>query len=132
MQNANNALSVLIMDDDELLLTLLEHKLEQRGLVVRVATDGQVGLEAAVENKPSLIVLDGMMPTMDGFEVLRRLKERADTRDIPVIMLSARRLEQDIVNGLNLGAADYLVKPFMPEELFLKIQRHLKDKWPAA
>lgn len=131
MHDIASACSILIMDDDELLLTLLEHKLGQRGLVVRVATDGQAGLEAAIDSKPDLIVLDGMMPTMDGYEVLRRLKERPDTREIPVIMLSARRLEQDIVNGLSLGAADYLVKPFMPEELFLKIQRHLKNVWPA-
>lgn len=124
--------SILIMDDDELLLTLLEHKLTLRGLDVQSAADGREGLERAFEVRPDLIVLDGMMPTMDGFEVLRQLKENAETRDIPVIMLSARRLEQDVVNGLSLGAADYLVKPFMPEELFVKIQRLLKDKWQPA
>ncbi len=124
--------SVLIMDDDELLIALLEHKLGQRGLKVLAAIDGSKGLEVARLARPDLIVLDGMMPTMDGFEVLRHLKESPDTAEIPVIMLSARRLEQDVVNGLNLGAADYLVKPFMPEELFLKIQRLLKHKWQPA
>lgn len=124
--------SVLIIDDDELLIMLLEHKLGQRGLKVQSASDGQVGLLAAIESKPDLVVLDVMMPTMDGFEVLRRMKEHADTREIPVIMLSAKRLENDVVNGLNLGAVDYLVKPFMPEELLLKIQRHLRDKWMPA
>lgn len=124
--------SILIMDDDELLIALLEHKLGQRGLMILTATDGSKGLETARTAKPDLIVLDGMMPTMDGFEVLRHLKEDPGTQDIPVIMLSARRLEQDVVNGLNLGAADYLVKPFMPEELFLKIQLLLKHKWQPA
>ena len=128
----DNASSILIIDDDELLITLLEHKLGQRGLKVRSAVDGQEGLLAAIDDRPDLVVLDVMMPTMDGFEVLRRMKETAETKDIPVIMLSAKRLEDDVVNGLNLGAADYLVKPFMPEELLLKIQRHLKDKWMPA
>lgn len=128
----DNTSSVLIIDDDELLITLLEHKLGQRGLKVRSAVDGQEGLLAAIDDRPDLVVLDVMMPTMDGFEVLRRMKETAETKDIPVIMLSAKRLEDDVVNGLNLGAADYLVKPFMPEELLLKIQRHLKDKWMPA
>ena len=124
--------SVLIIDDDELLIMLLEHKLGQRGLSVQSANDGQDGLLAAIESKPDLVVLDVMMPTMDGFEVLRRMKEHANTREIPVIMLSAKRLEHDVVNGLNLGAADYLVKPFMPEELLLKIQRLRRDKWMPA
>ncbi len=124
--------SILIVDDDDLLITLLEHKLGQRGLIVQSARDGQDGLMAAIESKPDLVVLDVMMPTMDGFEVLRRMKEHAETREIPVIMLSAKRLEDDVVNGLNLGAADYLVKPFMPEELLLKIQRLLRDKWMPA
>ncbi len=132
MSDTPGVCSILIMDDDELLITLLEHKLGQRGLSVHAATDGLEGLESAISNRPDLIVLDGMMPTMDGFEVLRHLKENEDTKDIPVIMLSARRLEHDVLNGLNLGAADYLVKPFMPEELFLKIQRLLKDKWQPA
>lgn len=129
---SDKASSVLIIDDDELLIMLLEHKLGQRGLNVQSASDGQDGLLAAIESKPDLVVLDVMMPTMDGFEVLRRMKEHANTREIPVIMLSAKRLEDDVVNGLNLGAADYLVKPFMPEELLLKIQRHLRDKWMPA
>ncbi len=124
--------SILIIDDDELLVTLLEHKLGQRGLSVKSANDGQDGLMAAIEGQPDLVVLDVMMPTMDGFEVLRRMKEHERTRDIPVIMLSAKRLEDDVVNGLNLGAADYLVKPFMPEELLVKIQRLLREKWMPA
>lgn len=122
MLETSDTCSVLIIDDDELLIALLEHKLEQRGYRIISATDGSKGLETARATSPDLIVLDGMMPTMDGFEVLRHLKEDPDTQDIPVIMLSARRLEHDVVNGLNLGAADYLVKPFMPEELSLKIQ----------
>jgi len=118
---------ILIVDDDELLLMLLEHKLHQRGMTVHTATDGLAGLRMASSTLPDLIVLDGMMPTLDGFECLRHLKQDKDTANIPVIMLSARRLEQDVVNGLRLGAEDYLVKPFIPEELILKIQKILKD-----
>ncbi len=129
---SDNTSSILIIDDDELLITLLEHKLSQRGLEVNSANDGQDGLLAAIDGQPDLVVLDVMMPTMDGFEVLRHMKENERTRDIPVIMLSAKRLEDDVVNGLNLGAADYLVKPFMPEELLVKIQRLLREKWMPA
>lgn len=131
MDSAIGSCSILIVDDDELLLMLLEHKLGQRGLHVTTANDGEAGLRTAIETRPDVIVLDGMMPVMDGFDVLRQLKANRNTEDIPVIMLSARRLEQDILKGLNLGAADYLVKPFMPEELFLKIQRFVRHKWAA-
>ena len=72
-----------------------------------------------------LVILDGMMPGLDGFEVLRRLKENEITRSLPVVLLTARKMESDIVSGLTLGADEYVVKPFMPEELIARIRRLL-------
>ena len=112
---------ILIADDDPLLVRLVAFKLEAQGHQVLQAADGEAALALASEHAPDLIVLDGMMPSIDGFEVLRRLKESDQTRDIPVIMLTARRLEKDVVSGLTLGARDYLVKPFIPEELIARL-----------
>jgi len=119
--------SILVIDDDELLLKLLEHKLSQAGFQVRTAPDGEIGLLSAQDETPDLIVLDGMMPGIDGFQVLQRLKESPETASIPVIMLTARAMEQDIVSCLSSGAADYLVKPFSPPELVARITRFLNE-----
>ncbi|WP_343716574.1 response regulator [Inquilinus sp.] len=119
---------ILVVDDDELLRDLLEFKLRSRGYEVELAEDGEAALEAASASPPDLIVLDGMMPGLDGFQVLQRLSDSGVTRDVPVIMLTARRQEQDVVAGLSLGAQDYLVKPFLPDELVLRIQRILRNR----
>jgi DNA-binding response OmpR family regulator len=116
---------ILIADDDPLLRALLEHKLAAEDHHVLSAEHGGQVADVVREHSPDLIVLDAMMPVMDGFEVLRRLKADADTRDIPVIMLTALKREQDIVGGLQLGAADYLAKPFIPDELVQRIRRVL-------
>jgi len=116
---------VLIADDDELLVRLLEHKLTQAGLQVICVADGESALERALSDSPDLIVLDAMMPGPDGFQVLQRLKDSEDTKDIPVVMLTARKMESDIVSGLALGADDYIVKPFMPEEVLARLRRLL-------
>ena len=120
--------TILVVDDDELLRDLLEFKLRSRGYEVELAEDGEAALEAASASPPDLIVLDGMMPGLDGFQVLQRLSDSGVTRDVPVIMLTARRQEQDVVAGLSLGAQDYLVKPFLPDELVLRIQRVLRNR----
>ena len=117
--------AILVADDDALLLQLVEHKLKARGFEVRCAKDGESALEMANEHRPDLIVLDGMMPGLDGTEVLRRLHAMPATSKVPVIMLTARKQEQDIVSALSLGARDYLVKPFMPEELVMRIRNVL-------
>lgn len=115
--------SVLIADDDSLLIKLLEFKFERKGYQATCVEDGVAALEYARTVPPDVIVLDGMMPGMDGFEVLRQLKELPETRDIPVIMLTARKQEKDVVTGLSLGATDYLVKPFSPDELIIRVEK---------
>lgn len=116
---------ILIADDDPLLRSLLVHRLSADGHDVLVAGDGAQALASIAEQKPDLIVLDALMPIMDGFEVLRRLKaDRLSTA--PIIMLTALKREQDIVGALQLGAADYLVKPFIPDELSERVRRLLR------
>jgi len=119
-----NESRILIADDDPLLRSLLVHKLSTDGHHVLVAEDGAQALATIAEQKPDLIVLDALMPIMDGFEVLRRLKG-AHLSSAPVIMLTALKREQDIVGALQLGAADYLVKPFIPDELSERVRRLL-------
>lgn len=114
---------VLVCDDDDLLLDLLEHRLGARGFEVLIARDGGEALAIATDQQPDAILLDAMMPVMDGHEVLRRLSSEEATADIPVIMLTARKQERDILSALNLGARDYLVKPFIPEELITRLNR---------
>ena len=120
---------ILIADDDPLLRALLVHRLSADGHQVMTAEDGRQALEAIAEQQPDLIVLDALMPVMDGFEVLRRL-QAGRVSDAPVIMLTALKREQDIVGALQLGAADYLVKPFIPDELSHRVRRLLQSDSP--
>lgn len=115
--------TILICDDDELLVDLLEYRLRARGFRVLVARDGGEAVAAAMQSLPDAVVLDMMMPVMDGLQVLRRLRAEPRTSAIPVVMLTARKQERDIVGALELGANDYLVKPFMPEELVTRLTR---------
>ncbi len=119
--------TILIADDDPLLVKLVDYRMSARGYRVIAAADGETALALSAEEHPDLIVLDAMMPSLDGFEVLRRLKKAPATRDIPVLMLTARKRENDIVAALSLGARDYLAKPFSPEELALRIGNILRD-----
>jgi DNA-binding response OmpR family regulator len=121
----DEAASVLICDDDELLLDLLEYKLNARGYRVTRALDGEEAMAKLGENRPDILVLDAMMPRLDGFEVLRRIKEDESLTRLPVLMLTARKQERDIVSALELGASDYLVKPFNPDELLARLGRIL-------
>ncbi|SFS86204.1 response regulator transcription factor [Brevundimonas viscosa] len=115
---------ILIADDDPLLRALLVHRLSADGHELSTAENGGEALAAIREQSPDLIVLDALMPVMDGFEVLRRIKSGA-LSEAPVIMLTALKREQDIVGALQLGAADYLVKPFIPDELSQRVRRLL-------
>lgn len=118
---------ILICDDDELLVDLLEYRLSARGFNVIVARDGLQALAMATDHAPDAMILDMMMPGLDGQQVLGRLRSEAGTKEIPVIMLTARKQEQDIVGSLELGANDYLVKPFIPEELIMRLGRVLRS-----
>lgn len=114
---------ILIADDDPLLLQLLELRLRGAGFDVRTAPDGLAALDVLDSTKPDVVLLDAMMPRMGGFEVLRRLRAQPEQGKIRVLMLTALRHEDDIVNALQQGADDYLVKPFSPDELIARIRR---------
>ncbi|MEF8794389.1 response regulator transcription factor [Thiohalorhabdus sp.] len=114
---------ILVAEDDELLAELVEFKLQEAGYVVERAGDGEIAVQAVQANPPDALLLDVMLPGIDGFEVLRTLKADPGTADIPILMLTARSLEQDVVSGLDLGASDYLVKPFMVKELLTRLHR---------
>lgn len=119
------ARQVLVCDDDDLLVELLQFRLAAKGYDVRIARDGREALNSAFAQRPDAIVLDAMMPVCDGYEVLRQVRETPATRDVPVIMLTARKGERDILEALRLGASDFLAKPFMPEELAARLARLL-------
>ena len=116
---------ILIADDDPLLRALLQHRLATDGHDVIALDHGGEVLLSVTTHRPDLIVLDAMMPVIDGFEILRRLKAQPAPDPTPVIMLTALKRDADIVGALELGAADYLVKPFIPDELSQRIRRVL-------
>jgi DNA-binding response OmpR family regulator len=118
--------TILVIEDDASISKGLEKNLAFEGYSVFVAPDGERGLELAVDKAPDLIVLDVMMPKMNGFEVLRELRRREI--DTPVIMLTAKGEEMDKVRGLDLGADDYVTKPFGLQELLARIQAVLRRK----
>lgn len=118
--------SILIIEDDPDILELIGYNLGRDGYTVLPAATGEDGLKKAAENKPDVIVLDVMLPGLDGLEVLRRLKNDARLRRIPVIMSTAKGEESDIVTGLELGADDYITKPFSPKVLIARIRAALR------
>lgn len=124
---AEKGIRVLIVDDDAFLSGIYATKLEMDGFAVLSARDGEEGLKAAAKERPDLILLDVLMPKLDGFEVLKRLKENPETKGIPVIMLTNLGQKEDIEKGMSEGAADYLIKAhFVPAEAVAKIKAILK------
>ncbi len=117
---------ILIVDDDEDIRAYLEVTLELAGFEVVQAVDGETGLQAAFDQHPSLIVLDVMMPGLDGLEVLRRLRADARTSHLPVILLTAKAQPDDTIAGLDVGADDYVTKPFEAEVLVARIHAALR------
>jgi DNA-binding response OmpR family regulator len=113
---------VLVADDDPDILDLVRYRLERSGYDVATAADGAEAVRLAGELSPALAVLDVMMPSLDGFEVTRRLREDPATARIPVILLTARAQEADVQEGFDAGADDYLRKPFSPRELSARVQ----------
>jgi len=112
---------VLVVDDEADIVALVAYHLARAGYRVSTASTGHDAREAARREQPALIVLDLMLPGLSGYEVLEQLRADASTRDIAVLMLTARREEQDRIRGLSLGADDYLTKPFSPQELVLRV-----------
>ena len=119
---------VLVVDDDPTISEVVRGYLERAGFEVRHAADGVTGLELARAEPPDLVVLDLMLPGLDGIEVCRRLRARGD---VPIVMLTALGSEVDRVLGLEVGADDYLTKPFSPRELVLRVQSVLRRARPA-
>lgn len=117
---------ILLVEDERDLLELLKYNLDREGYLVSTAETGEDGLKLVRKQPPDLILLDLMLPSMDGLEVCRSLKSRPDSATIPVIMLTAKGEESDIVAGLELGADDYITKPFSPRILMARIKAVLR------
>ncbi|MEN8160423.1 MAG: winged helix-turn-helix domain-containing protein [Myxococcota bacterium] len=117
---------ILVVDDEPDLLELVRFQLEQAGFEVETAPDGRIGLEAIRRRRPSLVVLDWMLPDLPGSEVCRQLRADPALRDLPVLLLTAKAEEIDRVVGFELGADDYVTKPFSPRELVLRVQAILR------
>lgn len=120
--------TILLIEDDTFLAGMYVTKLTMEHFHVELATDGASGLAKAESGHPDLILLDILLPKMNGFDVLRRIKEHPELRSVPVILLTNLGQKSDVVQGLDLGAADYLIKAhFMPSEVVDKIKFHLKQ-----
>lgn len=117
---------ILIIEDEKDLVELLRYNLEKEGFKVASALNGEDGLHLALEKRPSLVILDLMLPKLDGLEVCRRLKRDSKTADIPIIILSVKDSEADIVAGLELGVDDYVTKPFSPRVLLSRVKTVLR------
>jgi two-component system phosphate regulon response regulator PhoB len=117
---------ILVVDDEPDIIALVAYHLARAGYRVSTASTGTEALSAAREEHPALVVLDLMLPELSGFQVLERLRADRALSEIPVLMLTARRDEPDRVQGLSLGADDYLVKPFSPQELVLRVRNILR------
>lgn len=122
---------ILIVEDEADIVTLLRYNLERDGFRTAIAGDGEEALLLAAEQAPNLVLLDWMLPLMSGLEVCRQLRRNPKTRDIPVIMLTARGEEADRVRGLNSGADDYITKPFSPTEMVARIRAVLRRSAPT-
>jgi two-component system phosphate regulon response regulator PhoB len=122
---------VLVAEDEDALATLLQYNLDKEGYRVTVAADGEEALTQVDEQLPDLILLDWMLPKISGIEVCRRLRSRAETRNVPILMLTARGEESDRIRGLDTGADDYVVKPFSMTELTARIRAVLRRIRPG-
>jgi DNA-binding response OmpR family regulator len=117
---------ILLAEDDPMTSGLVIEVLTHHGFEVIAATDGEEALGRVRCHRPDAIILDAMMPGLDGFQVLQSLRTTVPTLDLPVMMLTARSLEQDVVNGFAFGADDYVTKPFRPAELVARLKRLLR------
>jgi len=127
-QDSKEESKILLIDDSVQNLKLLGNMLREKNYQIALARDGKEGLQLAKKIYPDLILLDIMMPDLDGYEVCKQLKEDEQTKDIPVIFLTAKTSNEDLVKGFQLGGVDYITKPFNREELFMRIKTHLDLK----
>lgn len=118
--------SIVVIDDEEDIRELIQYNLSKEGYVVSCAVSGEEGVELVERVKPDLLILDLMLPGIDGLEVCRRLKSDAKLKSIPIVMVSARGEEPDVVSGLELGADDYVSKPFSPKVLIARVKSVLR------
>jgi DNA-binding response OmpR family regulator len=123
-------MKVLIAEDEKDIRRLVVFTLERAGYEVLEAGDGREALRLAAENQPNLILLDIMMPFLNGYEVCRKLREISELKDTPIILLSAKAQNYEIGEGLQAGATDYLIKPFIPRELAAKVKQILGEGTP--
>ena len=128
----NGKPAILVVEDEAALVTLLRYNLEKSGYAVDEATDGEEALIRVAKSKPDLVLLDWMLPSLSGIEVCRQIRRRPETRALPIIMLTARAEDQDMVRGLNTGADDYITKPFSTEALLARIRSLLRRASPSA
>ena len=123
---------ILIAEDEKQIADMIAFKLTNSGHQIIRAQDGEQALQLALKDPPDLIMLDAMMPGLSGFEVLRRLKAEPALRSVPVIMVTAKGHERDVLNGLRGGAADYVVKPFSLKELAARVELALSKEAPPT
>jgi two-component system phosphate regulon response regulator PhoB len=123
---------ILIVEDESALVEILRYNLEKEGFEVAAAADGEEALTAIDEQRPDLVILDWMLPLVSGLEICRQLRRKTETRDLPIIMLTARGEEADRVRGLEVGADDYVAKPFSPSELIARVRAVLRRAKPST
>jgi two-component system, OmpR family, phosphate regulon response regulator PhoB len=122
---------VLVVEDEAALATMLRYNLEKQGFRVQEAVDGQEAMARIAESPPDIVLLDWMLPVMSGIEVCRQIRRGPATRDLPVIMVTARTEDQDAVRGLNTGADDYITKPFSMDALLARMRALLRRSGAA-
>ncbi len=122
---------VLVVEDEDALAELLQYNLKKEGFRVSMAADGEEAMMLVEERQPDVVLLDWMLPKVSGIEVCRRLRGRQETRNLPIIMLTARGEEADRIRGLDTGADDYIVKPFLMKELFARVRAVLRRIRPG-
>lgn len=126
-----DCMKILVAEDSPTVRRLVSARLTADGYEVIEAADGEEAVALARSERPAALVLDKVMPKLDGFEVVRLLREDQRTATLPIVMLTVRSGEEDVIGGLNLGVEEYMSKPFMPRELSLRLSRLLRRDPPA-